>query len=92
MKEDEATGKKSGGGSYVGYFENGFKHGEGLFTYPNKDIYQGFWKAGKKHGKGTYIVFEKKVKLCGVWDEGELVQGKWIFPNGTVYEGRFKHN
>ena len=39
IKEDEATGKKSGGGSYIGYFENGFKHGEGLFTYANKDIY-----------------------------------------------------
>ncbi len=25
----------------LGYWENGKKHGEGVFTYPNKDIYSG---------------------------------------------------
>lgn len=21
-----------------------------------------------------------------------MLSGKWVFPNGTVYEGNFKHN
>ena len=28
-------------GVYYGYWENGQKHGEGVFTFNNKDIYSG---------------------------------------------------
>jgi hypothetical protein len=31
------------------------KHGEGKFTYPNKDIYKGEWKDNLRHGVGTYF-------------------------------------
>jgi len=44
---------------YLGEFLKGKRHGDGLFTYPNGDIYSGCWKNGKKHGTGTYI-FTKK--------------------------------
>lgn len=27
----------------IGQFQNGKKHGEGLYTYPNKDVYSGDW-------------------------------------------------
>ena len=40
---------------FIGHWENGQKHGEGIFTYLNRDVYSGWWKYGIKHGKGTYI-------------------------------------
>jgi len=73
--------------NFLGEFLNGKRHGDGLFTYSNKDIYSGQWKNGKKHGNGTYIFAKKggdmKVfvlliqivivkKLKGRWDEGQL--------------------
>jgi len=79
-------------GEYYGFWENGRRHGEGMFTYPNKDIYSGWWKYGKKHGKGTYVFFDTKMRLIGEWSESNLVTGKWVFPNGVVFEGEFKNN
>ena len=31
-------------------------------------------------------------KLTGDWEEGQLKNGKWLFPTGTIYEGQFKYN
>ena len=31
-------------------------------------------------------------KLTGEWNENQILQGKWVFPNGTIYEGQFKGN
>jgi Uncharacterized protein conserved in bacteria len=47
----------------TGFWENGRRHGEGMFTYPNKDIYSGWWKYGKKHGKGTYVFYDTKMRV-----------------------------
>ena len=41
--------------TFQGEFRNGKREGDGLFTYPNGDIYSGRWLNGKKHGQGTYI-------------------------------------
>ena len=79
-------------GEYHGYWENGKKHREGVFKYLNKDIYSGSWKHGKKDGKGTYIFGETSMKFIGGWKVGKFVKGKWIFPNGTFYEGDFENN
>ena len=32
---------------YNGYWENGRRHGEGVFTYQNGDMYSGWWKFGE---------------------------------------------
>ena len=51
-------------GEYFGRFENGKRHGEGVFTYiKNKGVYSGSWKHGKKHGTGTYIFDSTKMKV-----------------------------
>ena len=31
------------------------KHGYGVYSYPNGDIYKGNWHNGMKHGEGEYI-------------------------------------
>ena len=46
--------KKGAGGEYNGFWENGMRHGEGVFRYVNGDIYSGWWKHGEKEGTGTY--------------------------------------
>ena len=32
------------------------------------------------------------MRLVGEWEENKIVEGRWIFPNGTFYEGKFKDN
>jgi radial spoke head protein 1 len=46
-----------------GHFENGIRHGEGVFTYLNKDVYSGWFKWGKKEGKGTYIFNDTGMRI-----------------------------
>jgi radial spoke head protein 1 len=69
----------------LGEFEEGKKHGEGLYTYPNKDVYSGRWENGKKHGQGTYVFNETAMRFTGRWHENKLIEGKWLFPNGNYY-------
>jgi hypothetical protein len=50
-------------GEYQGYWENGRRHGEGVFTYPNGDVYSGWWRFGKKEGTGLYVSKDTGMKL-----------------------------
>lgn len=29
------------------------------------------------------------MKMIGDWEKGEIVTGRWIYPNGLYYEGEF---
>jgi radial spoke head protein 1 len=80
------------GSDYYGFWENGRRHGEGVFTYKNGDMYSGWWKFGEKEGTGTYTFKSTGMKLFGEWTNGEITQGKWIYPNGMYYEGGFSNN
>lgn len=87
-------------GEYYGQWDLGKRQGEGLYTYANKDVYSGTWMAGKKHGQGTYVLNDTAMRVINVfhqqyngrWHENRLVKGKWIFSNGTLYEGPFENN
>ena len=82
-----------GDGEYYGHFENGKRWGEGVYKYlKTKDLYSGSWKNGLKHGKGTFIFFDTKMKIVGDWSNGQIINGKWIFANGTYFEGLFENN
>ena len=81
-----------GVGEYYGYWENGERHGEGVMTYVNQDIYSGNWKAGKKEGQGTYVFYKTGEKYVGKFKNGMIVSGKWVYPNGTYFEGQFGYN
>ena len=80
-----------GQGTYHGYWANGQKCGEGVMKYLNGDIYSGNWKAGKKDGQGTYIFEETKMKFIGKFRAGEMVEGQWIYPNNSYFEGKFEN-
>ena len=80
-------------GEYYGHFEDGKRNGEGVYKYlKTKDLYSGNWKDGMKHGKGTFIFADTKMKIVGEWASGMIVSGKWIFANGTYFEGVFENN
>jgi radial spoke head protein 1 len=79
-------------GEYQGYWENGRRHGEGVFIYPNGDIYSGWWRFGEKEGTATYKSKATGMKMQGEWKEGEIQTGRWIYPNGVYYEGTFANN
>ena len=65
------------------------KHGEGTYVYSNGDTYSGWWQFNKKHGQGGYTYAGSGMKLVGNWIENQIDEGKWIFPNGTCYSGKF---
>ena len=79
----------NGKGEYQGYWENNRRHGEGVFNYPNGDVYTGWWRFGEKEGTGTYFSASTKMKLVGEWKNSQLVKGTWVMPNGTHYAGDF---
>ncbi len=53
--------------------------------YTNKDIHSGQWKNGNKDGQGTYIINDTGMKYVGYFRQGNLVNGKWQYPNGTFF-------
>ena len=59
-------------GEYNGFWENGRRHGEGVFTYSNGDVYSGWWKFGEKEGTGTYTFKSTGMKLFGDWTQGSI--------------------
>lgn len=61
-------------------------------TYLNKDVYSGNWANGKKDGQGTYIFNHTKEKYVGTFKNGQLVNGKWQYPNGSYFAGKFGFN
>ncbi len=79
-------------GTYYGYWQNGQRCGEGVMTYTNADVYSGSWNNGNKEGQGTYVFFATGMKVVGKWKNGKLQQGKWVYPNGTCFEGQFDNN
>ena len=80
------------GDQYDGDFKNGIREGEGTMTYGETgNKYEGEWKNNMKDGIGK-MTFGTKMKLVGDWFNGQIVKGKWIFANGTYFEGKFENN
>jgi hypothetical protein len=79
-------------GEYQGYWENDRRHGEGIFTYASGDTYSGWWRFGQKEGKGTFTSKATGMKMVGDWVNGEMIKGRWVYPNGFYFEGAFKNN
>ena len=46
---------------YNGERKDGFRHGSGIYLYPNGDIYDGEWWKSKKSGHGLYTYSNGKM-------------------------------
>ncbi len=53
---------------------DGVKHGQGIFTAANGDIYEGQWDHGKKHGSGKEIFAATGEIYTGKWYQGRSMR------------------
>lgn len=69
---------------------SGKKHGFGMFTYDNGDVYEGYFVMNKKHGMGTYRYANGDV-FAGSFEAGlKHGRGRYGFKaSGDVYEGDY---
>jgi len=63
------------GGKYAGEWKDGKFHGQGTFTFFNREKYVGQWKDDKQHGRGTYIYPDGRAEK-GIWKDGKFVRSE----------------
>jgi len=80
------------GSSYRGQWAYNQRHGRGTYFYKNGDKYSGEWKEGKRHGNGVFVYVKTHSQLVGNFVNGQMVTGKWLLLDGTVYTGNFKNS
>lgn len=93
-------GKKHGLGSmtypdgskYRGQWAYNKRHGRGTYFYKDGGKYSGEWKEGKRHGNGVFVFTKTESQLVGTFVDGQMVNGKWLLLDGTVYTGNFKNS
>jgi hypothetical protein len=71
------------GGTYEGYWLNGFKNGQGkFFNKEGRLVYDGLWECGEPHGQGILYDKNNKVVYNGFMNKGKTSNGKlW-----TIYK------
>lgn len=69
---------------YVGAFVDGYRHGQGVYTWASGQKYEGGYEKGKRHGHGIYS-YPNGNKREGEWINGVL-DGAYTFTyaDGTV--------
>lgn len=78
------------GSRYRGQYSYNKRHGRGTYFYKTGDKYSGEWKEGKRHGNGVFVFTKTESQLVGTFVDGQMVSGKWLLLDGTVYTGNFK--
>ena len=71
------------GGSYEGYWLNGYKHGQGkFFNKEGRLVYDGLWECGEPHGQGILYDKNNNIVYNGLMNKGKTSSGKlW-----TIYK------
>ena len=64
--------------------------GYGTMVYSTGQKFTGHFKAGMRHGKGVFILPGGR-KLEGIWEENNIKEGTYTWPDGTKYVGQFKY-
>ena len=74
------------GDRYEGFWEWGWRKGQGKNTFANDNRYEGMWERNRQHGQGVWI-FSDGVSYSGVWEHGVGQPGVvWLFPDGVTKE------
>lgn len=74
------------GGEYIGQYQE-CRHGKGMYSFPNKDIYMGLWKDDKFNNDGLYI-YSNGEKYNGKFSEGKKNgRGIYYYKSGAYYDG-----
>lgn len=89
------TATYPGGDTYEGQFNEGVRHGEGVYKYVPKgedqqDIYKGQWENNVKCGVGKQTYFGVG-EYYGNWLNGERHgEGVMTYSNKDVYSGKWR--
>eukprot|EP00051_Salpingoeca_urceolata_P002118 m.47383 g.47383 ORF g.47383 m.47383 type:complete len:224 (-) comp11915_c0_seq2:84-755(-) len=89
MSDDESGDEGPTIGTYEGerHPETQERHGKGLATLPNGDVYDGEYDRGVRHGQGTYK-FKNGARYVGSYAAGKKAgQGVFYYPDGSIYDG-----
>ena len=70
------------GNKYLGEFQDGKRHGQGVMFYTNGTKYVGSWKANLRNGEGRIYKNERLVK-SGIWQNNHLTVLSYI-QNGCL--------
>ena len=65
-------------------------NGSGTMVFATGHKYTGEFKDGIRHGKGVLLMPGDR-KIVGVWENNEISEGTYTQPDGTVYEGQWRH-
>jgi hypothetical protein len=78
---------------YTGEWKEDKKQGQGIYRWPNKQVYEGSWKNNARHGQGT-LTLPDGSKIEGVWANDILNGEVKIYDNAGVYlkSAVFKNN
>ena len=69
--------------------EKGKRHGQGVATHKNGDVYTGGYKHGLRHGKGSYV-FKAGGKYEGGYHRNKKDgMGVMTYADGSVYRGEW---
>ena len=92
----------TGSSIYDGGWMLGYRHGDGVQTWPNGDRYIGAWSTGFPHGNGSYTwacppgaaeFMGRPMVYVGQFQEGRRNGfGTMYYSDGSVYEGLWQDN
>ena len=79
----------SNGAWYEGDFQNGFRHGKGIFAFASGAKYEGDFQNGFRHGKGI-LVYPDGSKYEGDFqNDSKHGKGIYYYVDGSRYEGDY---
>ena len=76
---------------YSGEIQSNMPNGMGICVYDNGCVSQGIWRDGLLHGSGWFKDVDDAV-YSGDWEEGYLMGGSAVYPDGSTYNGAFWDN
>jgi len=76
------------GDMYIGGWNIGHCHGDGIYYWGHGCIYSGQWKKQRFHGKGIHI-FSDGAIFEGRFENHRRMYGKMIWRDGSVYYGEW---
>ena len=77
------------GDEYIGEWQNNVPHGQGIYSYKNKNKYVGQFKNSMKYGQGIFT-WANGDKYIGEFKDKLNGEGSYTWSGGDKYVGEYK--